>query len=655
MEPVGRIFQNGSRVTAAAFQEANNLADDKRVSIKVFSETPPNNINQLSRWLGTLDSSEFPPGQALEIPGQYAQYNGACVPDIRSHVHINCVEPSILTMASLRKPRKITFLGTDERQYNFLAKGGEDLRTDQRVEQLFGVANEAFAQSTQTRTRGMKIRTFSVVPMTSQIGLVEWVSDTLPIKSMVEREAHARSAQALRARGNASPSDIEDVKKWNISRNGASDERTAWLGNFGEGKNKAERVADAAKRPAASLYMRMNVYAKPIQSAPYAVPIGDRDPKDSIDCASAVEAWEKVMQHVPIDLLRSQIQGMSRSPDGYLLIRNNFMKTLAAFSIVGWVLGIGDRHLDNWLVDMKNGDIVPIDFGAAFGYATTSLPVPELLPFRMTPQLIGVLSPMPALRILKIELTSALRALCETDAKRTILGVMEVFAAEPTMDWKAAAERKTASGAGTVGRKPGPSTSGTSRSAGAPDLSSPDLAADLQDGSSPGTSSVERLLVAGSEAWLPRVMLLIARLKLSQANPAGLLLLDLRQNSHFSGNGTKRYFPRLRDPQRTVVKCMKDIIFGAHDPDTHIRARDAMNQEFPLTSSDRRLLEVAIGAPLTVRDASAGQGSGAMKGSPLDVPLGLCPTIESQVDCLLDLATDPNVLARQWAGLAPWF
>ena len=31
-----------------------------------------------------------------------------------------------------------------------------------------------------------------------------------------------------------------------------------------------------------------------------------------------------------------------------------------------------------------------------------------------------------------------------------------------------------------------------------------------------------------------------------------------------------------------------------------------------------------------------------------------CESVAQQVDCLIDLATDPNVLARQWFGLATW-
>ncbi len=36
----------------------------------------------------------------------------------------------MLTLSSLRKPKRLTILGDDEKEYNFLVKGGEDLRND---------------------------------------------------------------------------------------------------------------------------------------------------------------------------------------------------------------------------------------------------------------------------------------------------------------------------------------------------------------------------------------------------------------------------------------------------------------------------------------------------------------------------------------------
>lgn len=45
-------------------------------------------------------------------------------------------------MPSIRKPKRITIRGDDEKDYMFLVKGGEDLRLDQRIEQVSLVHGE---------------------------------------------------------------------------------------------------------------------------------------------------------------------------------------------------------------------------------------------------------------------------------------------------------------------------------------------------------------------------------------------------------------------------------------------------------------------------------------------------------------------------------
>lgn len=73
-------------------------------------------------------------------------------------------------MASIRKPKRIIIRGHDEREYPFLVKGGEDLRQDQRIEQLFEVMNVILSQDSACSQRNMLLRTYRVVPMTSRCG-----------------------------------------------------------------------------------------------------------------------------------------------------------------------------------------------------------------------------------------------------------------------------------------------------------------------------------------------------------------------------------------------------------------------------------------------------------------------------------------------------
>ena len=65
---------------------------------------------------------------------------------------------------------------------------------------------------------------------------------------------------------------------------------------------------------------------------------------------------------------------------------------MAAASIVGWIVGLGDRHGMNILLDKRTGEIVHIDLNMIFEAGRT-LRVPERVPFRMTPDCVDGLGP----------------------------------------------------------------------------------------------------------------------------------------------------------------------------------------------------------------------------------------------------------------------
>ena len=61
----------------------------------------------------------------------------------------------------------------------------------------------------------------------------------------------------------------------------------------------------------------------------------------------------------------------------------NFTRSVAVSSIVGHILGIGDRHTGNILQHTGTGEVLQIDFGMVFEQSKL-LPVPECVPFRLT-------------------------------------------------------------------------------------------------------------------------------------------------------------------------------------------------------------------------------------------------------------------------------
>ncbi len=114
-------------------------------------------------------------------------------------------------------------------------------------------------------------------------------------------------------------------------------------------------------------------------------------------------------------------------------MRSRYARSLACISITHYLLGIGDRHLGNLLLSEHTGGLVGIDFGHAFGSATQLLPIPELMPFRLTRQLLGVLQPLDAAGLLKRSMTYALSALREN--KDLLIQTMKIFIEDPTVDW----------------------------------------------------------------------------------------------------------------------------------------------------------------------------------------------------------------------------
>lgn len=74
----------------------------------------------------------------------------------------------VLVMTSIRKPKRVIIRGNDEKEYPYLVKGGEDLRQDQRIEQLFFLMNQVFIKDPACSQRKLKLKTYQVVPMTSR-------------------------------------------------------------------------------------------------------------------------------------------------------------------------------------------------------------------------------------------------------------------------------------------------------------------------------------------------------------------------------------------------------------------------------------------------------------------------------------------------------
>ncbi|CCW64462.1 unnamed protein product [Phytomonas sp. EM1] len=74
----------------------------------------------------------------------------------------------------------------------------------------------------------------------------------------------------------------------------------------------------------------------------------------------------------------------ANTAEQWLDLRIMYTTSLATMSLVGYVLGLGDRHLGNILLSISTGKIVHIDFGDSFDVGRMRHVLPETVPFRLT-------------------------------------------------------------------------------------------------------------------------------------------------------------------------------------------------------------------------------------------------------------------------------
>jgi serine-protein kinase ATM len=102
-------------------------------------------------------------------------------------------------------------------------------------------------------------------------------------------------------------------------------------------------------------------------------------------------------------------------------------QSVAVSSVVGHVLGIGDRHCSNILIHKRTGEVVHIDFGIVFEQGKL-LATPELVPFRLTQNIVDGFGPGGTEGAFTLVAEATLTTLKEnSDSLLTILSVRAVF------------------------------------------------------------------------------------------------------------------------------------------------------------------------------------------------------------------------------------
>ncbi|KAF8163206.1 hypothetical protein B0H34DRAFT_744937 [Crassisporium funariophilum] len=133
-------------------------------------------------------------------------------------------------------------------------------------------------------------------------------------------------------------------------------------------------------------------------------------------------------------VLRHYFTEKHKTPISWFAMRLNYTRSVATTSIVGHVLGLGDRHISNILMDNVTGEVVHIDLGIAFDQGKL-LPVPERVPFRMTADVVDGMGTSGTSGVFQRCAEETLRVLREES--EVIMTVLEVFKHDPLHSWTA--------------------------------------------------------------------------------------------------------------------------------------------------------------------------------------------------------------------------
>jgi ataxia telangiectasia mutated family protein len=87
------------------------------------------------------------------------------------------------------------------------------------------------------------------------------------------------------------------------------------------------------------------------------------------ECDGQVQPLLKLFLQIQAKLqpvMRHYFTEKRKKPMSWFAMRLNYIRSVATTSIVGHILGLGDRHGANILIDNGSGEVVHIDLGIAF-------------------------------------------------------------------------------------------------------------------------------------------------------------------------------------------------------------------------------------------------------------------------------------------------
>eukprot|EP00127_Corallochytrium_limacisporum_P007266 Clim_evm7s246 gene=Clim_evmTU7s246 len=292
-------------------------------------------------------------------------------------ISIHAVSKTYFIPGGVNLPKKVTVVGTDGKRYAQLVKT-EDLRQDMVMEQVFELFNSLFNHSRVSHAdeQRLRMRTFKIVPISQVAGVLEWCEGT---RTLSDYLLGGRRGGRLGAHERYRPQDIKP----------------------NEARDRIMKTQNETEEKRLSVYRWVCANFKPVFRYYFR------------ETAQNAQAWHRR--------------------------RLSYTRSMATASIIGYVVGLGDRHVGNLLVDDSTAEVVHIDLGVAFDQGRF-LAVPERVPFRLTRDLVDGMGPT--------SYEGQFRTVCENVMRMVRMHnfeletIIEVFLYDPLNKWQAGVENR---------------------------------------------------------------------------------------------------------------------------------------------------------------------------------------------------------------------
>ena len=164
-----------------------------------------------------------------------------------------------------------------------------------------------------------------------------------------------------------------------------------------------------------------------VENEMYSAFVGDGF--DYLNSLQKHEVWDLIAPKCPATEFRDIIWERTKDAVSWLRYIDSFVLSTALMSMAGYIVGLGDRHPSNIMIQRQTGHVIHIDFGDSFETALNRERMPEKVPFRLTRMLVK------AFGVSGVE--GQFRAACEAilrvlrDNGSSLIAQLEIFVHEP--------------------------------------------------------------------------------------------------------------------------------------------------------------------------------------------------------------------------------